>query len=90
VSDGAGNRTLSTVTSVTVANPVAPGDEIVLYASDAIIAGDWRMVSDSTAASGKRLQNPDAGSARLTYVPTTPSSYVDLWFEALAGKPYRL
>ncbi len=37
VSDAAGNRTLSTVTSVTVVNPVAPGDEIVLYASDATV-----------------------------------------------------
>jgi hypothetical protein len=90
VSDEAGNRTLSAVTSVTVANPVAPGDEIVLHASDAIIAGDWRKVYDSTAASGKRLQNPDAGAVRLSYVPTMPSSYVDVWFEALAGKPYRL
>ncbi len=26
----------------------------------------------------------------MTYVPTRPASYVDLWFDALAGKPYRL
>jgi hypothetical protein len=90
VSDAAGNRTLSAVTSVTVANPVAPGDETVLYASDATVAGNWRLVDDNTAASGKRVQSPDAGVPRLTYVPTRPTSYVDLWFDALAGKPYRL
>jgi hypothetical protein len=90
VSDAAGHRTLSSVTSVKVANPVAPGDEIVLYASDATVAGNWRFVDDGTAASHKRVQYPDGGAARLSYVPTRPTSYVDLWFDAPAGKPYRL
>jgi exonuclease III len=89
-SDAAGNRTLSTVTPLTVSNPVAPGEEVVLFASDAAYAGTWRLVDDSTAANGKRIQSPDAGASRLTYVPTRPASYVDLFFDAVAGKPYRL
>ncbi|MEP6915056.1 MAG: Ig-like domain-containing protein, partial [Acidobacteriota bacterium] len=89
-SDAASNRTLSTVISVTVANPVAPGDEIVLYPSDATIAGAWQRVNDSTAASGVRLQSPDAGAPQLGWVPTRPTSYVDFSFDALAGKPYRV
>ncbi len=91
VADGAGNRTLSALRSVTVQNAVAAGDEIVLHAGEATtIAGNWQLVPDITAASGARLQNPDAGNAKQPYALTNPASRVELSFDAIAGKPYRV
>jgi beta-lactam-binding protein with PASTA domain/regulation of enolase protein 1 (concanavalin A-like superfamily) len=91
VSDSAGNRTLSALRSVTVQNPVSTGDEIVLRGIEATtISGNWQLVPDSTAASGMRLQNPDAGNPKQTYALTNPANRVELSFYALAGKPYRL
>jgi Big-like domain-containing protein len=88
--DAASNRTLSAVVTVTLANPLAVGDEAVLYASDATVAGAWQRVSDGTAAEGVRLQSPDAGVPQLGWVPTRPTSYLDFSFDAVAGKPYRV
>jgi beta-lactam-binding protein with PASTA domain/regulation of enolase protein 1 (concanavalin A-like superfamily) len=90
-SDAAGNRTLSALRSVTVQNAVAAGDEIVLHAGEATtIAGNWQLVPDTTAASGARLQNPDAANAKQPYALTNPASRVELSFHAIAGKAYRV
>ena len=69
----------------------APIDEIVLYAAQApLVAGAWAVTLDPTAAGGARLQNPNAGAAKLTQALAAPISYFDLTFNADAGKPYRL
>jgi hypothetical protein len=65
--------------------------EIVLYASQAPTkVGNWTAVSDSTAAGGARLVNPDAGLPKITAASPSPSSYVEMTFAATAGKPYRI
>ena len=75
--------------SVTAASPTAT--EIVLYAADApTIAGDWQIVADASAAGGRRLQNPNAGAAKLSTPLAEPTSYFELTFVADAGRPYRL
>ena len=68
---------------------LGPGD-ILMYASRATVAGNWTVVSDSLAAGGRRLFNPDAGLAKVTSPPAAPSDYVELTFTAQAGIPYRL
>lgn len=69
----------------------APAPEVVLYASDATITGTaWTRVSDTTAAAGTRLHNPDAGAAKVTTAQAQPGSYFDLPLDAVAGVPYRL
>ncbi|HUE83077.1 MAG TPA: endonuclease/exonuclease/phosphatase family protein [Pyrinomonadaceae bacterium] len=65
--------------------------EVVLYASQAPVkVGNWSSVSDSTAAGGARLTNPDAGLAKITTPAANPSSYAEFTFSASSGKAYRL
>jgi hypothetical protein len=84
-----------TATSATVALSVTTASsstaEVVLYATEATtVAGNWQFVTDTTAASGRRLQNPNAGAAKVTVPLAAPASYVELTFTADAGRPYRL
>jgi phosphatidylserine/phosphatidylglycerophosphate/cardiolipin synthase-like enzyme len=73
--------------------PPPDGDplEQVLYASTAAITGGaWRVAADPSAAGGSRIENPDAGGAKITTAFANPSSYVELTFQAEALTPYRL
>ena len=75
------------------APPVSPGDldEIVLHASvEPQIRGGWNVTADPSAASGARLQNPDAGAAKLATALAAPAQAFDLTFNAAAGRAYRL
>ena len=46
--------------------PPPPSGEIVLHAATApTVVGSWTMVNDATAASGRRLYNPNAGAAKV-------------------------
>jgi hypothetical protein len=72
--------------------PPAAGD-IVVRASDfdlADIAGRWALATDSTAAGGVALDNPNAGAAKVTTALASPSTYAEVIFDAVAGVPYRL
>jgi Right handed beta helix region len=65
--------------------------EIVLYAATApVIAGAWSVVADSTAAGGSRLQNPNAGAAKILAPLASPASYFELTFSAAANTPYHV
>jgi len=73
-----------------VAGGTATGDtEVVLYAKDAVIGGGWTVTSDTTAAGGARLQNPNAGAAKFS-VQASPTQYFDMTFTAERGIGYRL
>jgi hypothetical protein len=64
---------------------------IVMYAgTPAVAAGNWTIVSDTSAAGGKRIQNPNLGAAKLSTALASPANYFELRFDAEAGKPYRL
>jgi len=69
--------------------PPGPGD-VVLYAADAVAASAWTVVADPSAAGGRRLHNPDAGSAKVTVALPSPARYFEQTFEAQAGVPYHL
>ena len=76
--------------TVTVSNG-ASADDIVLYASDAQVrAGSWRVVSDTTAAGGKRLEQPQAGAATIDPPLSNPVHYVELSVSVVPDKNYRL
>jgi Putative Ig domain len=65
--------------------------EIVLYASDAsVISGTWSLVSDSAAAGGARIWNPDQAAAKLTTPLANPANFFEITFEADAGVGYHL
>ena len=67
----------ATATSRRVTTPfptISPGD-VVLYASEASVrVGSWSPVSDATAAGGARLNNPNAGAARLDTAARHPGA----------------
>jgi hypothetical protein len=71
--------------------PDPDAGDVVLWASEAPVrVGPWNIVTDSTAAGGKLLQNPNAGAAKLTTAVANPTNYFELNFNAEAGVPYRL
>jgi hypothetical protein len=77
--------------AVTVARPSSGAADVVVHARRASLkAGTWRLVSDQTAAGGERLEHPDAGAPKVLTPQATPTSYVELTFNAEAGHGYRL
>jgi endonuclease/exonuclease/phosphatase family metal-dependent hydrolase len=71
--------------------PAAAAGDIVLYAGSATtVAGSWSRVSDSTAAGGARLSNPDAGAAKLTAPLASPPAYFEVAFTPQTGVAYHL
>ena len=65
--------------------------DVVLYAADATkIAGTWSLVADATAAAGRRLSQPNAGTAKLVTALAAPANYFELTFNAEAARGYRL
>jgi hypothetical protein len=71
--------------------PAATGaPEVVLYAARATVAAGWTVTPDSSAATGARLQNANAGAAKLTIPPAAPAHYFEMTFNAQAGLGYRL
>jgi hypothetical protein len=65
--------------------------EIVLYTSAAKIVGNaWSRIADTTAADGSRVWNRDRGAARIKTAYASPSSYVEITFQAEAGVAYHL
>ncbi|MEP6917656.1 MAG: Ig-like domain-containing protein, partial [Acidobacteriota bacterium] len=88
---GAATTSAAVVVQVSTGATATQTDEIVLYARAApVIAGNWLVTPDASAAGGARLQNPDAGAPKVTQALAAPSSYFDLTFTADAGKAYRL
>ena len=71
--------------------PPASAPDVVVYARHASLkAGTWRLVSDLTAAGGERLEHPDAGAPKVPTPLAAPANYVELTFNAEAGRGYRL
>jgi hypothetical protein len=71
--------------------PPPSATDIVLYAAEAPVkAGAWQVASDTAAAGGARLWNPDAGIAKLGAPLAAPPSYFEMTFNPQAGVGYRL
>jgi hypothetical protein len=68
------------------------GDKTVLRASHFRVTGSrWQIVSDSSAAGGTALFNPNAGQAKPSATTiANPASYLEATFPAAAGVPYRV
>ncbi|MEW6127522.1 MAG: PKD domain-containing protein [Acidobacteriota bacterium] len=90
VTDNLGARASASIT-ISVTNPPPAPTDVVLYAAESLVkVGSWQVISDSTAAGGRRLQNPDLGIAKLNTPMTKPKHYFEMTFNAQAGVPYRL
>ncbi len=69
----------------------AAASDIVLYAAEATRrAGTWRVVADSTAAGGSRLEQPNANAATIATPLANPQHYVEYSIIVDAGVPYHL
>jgi hypothetical protein len=76
--------------SVTVSNGLS-ADDIVIYAAEAPVrAGSWRVVTDTTAAGGRRLEQPDAGAATIDPPLANPAHYVEVPITVQADRNYRV
>jgi hypothetical protein len=84
-----GKRAASTRT-VTVSNGPS-SDDIVFYAADVPVrSGSWRIVTDSTAAGGRRLEHPEAGAGTIDPALANPAHFVEFSVNVEAGRTYRL
>ena len=73
------------------AQTLAP-DDVVLWtagASPAAVHGDWVRESDTTAAGGIVLRNPDRGRTKGA-VLAAPANYFDMQFTAKASTAYHV
>jgi Calcineurin-like phosphoesterase/Purple acid Phosphatase, N-terminal domain len=72
-------------------NRTTAASDLVLYAAEAARrAGTWRVVPDSTAAGGSRLEQPNAGAPQITPPLANPQHYVEYPIVVEAGVPYHL
>src|ERR1041385_2553314 len=65
--------------------------DVVLYGSDvSTMVGAWSKVTDSAAANGIRVYNPNANAAKISAPQSNPANYFEASFNADAGTPYHL
>jgi endonuclease/exonuclease/phosphatase family metal-dependent hydrolase len=77
--------------AVPVAGQTAANGDIVLHARRAaVVTGAWSLVSDTSAAGGVRIANPEAGAAKLETALASPRDYFELPFTAEPGRGYHL
>lgn len=63
---------------------------VVLYASRAARVGTFAVLTDTTAAGGQALHQPNAGVPKIATPETAPSSRAELTFTADAGRAYHV
>jgi hypothetical protein len=64
---------------------------VVRYPATAAVAhGTWRVVADTTAAGGSRIDQADTGAAKIAMPLASLENYFELTFTADANRPYRL
>ena len=72
--------------------PPPSSTDVVIYAAQdaATLRGAWRVESDATAIGGSKVRHPNAGAAKVASAAATPLNFVDLPFNAEAGRGYRI
>jgi len=74
----------------TTFGPNAQGDIALPAGTATTRVGKWSVASDTTAAGGVAIRNPDAAAAKVTSAVATPADYFEMTFTAEAGRAYRL
>ncbi len=78
------------VVSVTTPEPDASA-EVVLHAwRAATVVGNWQVVTDPTAAGGARMSSMDLRGRKGATLKAAVGDYLEMTFNAEAGRPYRL
>jgi hypothetical protein len=74
--------------------PATHASTIVIWTSTDVAAsnvnGNWQWLTDSTAAGGSALWNPDHGMSRISPPLAAPANYFTTTFNAVGGVPYHL
>jgi phosphatidylserine/phosphatidylglycerophosphate/cardiolipin synthase-like enzyme len=71
--------------------PTTGSAEVVLYAGKATTkVGAWQVESDSTAAGGVKMRNPNLNAPKIVSASADPASYFEMTFTAEAGVGYHL
>ena len=73
--------------------PPSSASNVVIWAANVPtgnLRGTWRRESSGSAAGQVVLRNPDAGAGKIATALASPSNYVDISFNAVAGTAYRL
>jgi hypothetical protein len=68
----------------------AVGDIVYYVAEAPVRAGSWRVVADTSAAGGSRLEQPNVNAPRITTPLAAPAHYVDIPVNVQANTPYHL
>ncbi|MFL6213220.1 MAG: PKD domain-containing protein [Blastocatellia bacterium] len=90
VTDNGGAIASSAVT-ISITAPPLSSENTVLYASEAPVrVGNWRVVSDQTAAGGACISNPDRSVSKVANASANPADYFEMTFDAQAGTAYHL
>jgi len=76
--------------STIVVEPGMPRTIVTYPGESAVLHGTWRVVNDTTAAGGTRVEQSDAGAAKIPTPAADPANYFELTFTADANTPYRL
>jgi phosphatidylserine/phosphatidylglycerophosphate/cardiolipin synthase-like enzyme len=80
-------------TTAGMSNPPPDATTVVMWTANvpaANLHGRWAAISDSTAADGSALQNPDAANAKIAPALASPANYFEQTFNAVSGADYHL
>ncbi len=70
--------------------PLPSGDILLTAGSLTRLSGTWKSIPDPSAAGGVAFGTADLGAAKVSSPLAGPLDYVELTFNAEAGRPYRL
>ena len=67
-----------------------PADRVIHTARATARVGNWQVVPDSTAAGQARMEQPNAGAAKVPTPLASPANYFEAQFHAEAARAYRI
>ena len=67
-----------------------PADRVIHAARATARVGNWQVVRDSTAAGLARMEQPNAGAAKVPTPLSSPANYFEARFHAEAARAYRI
>src|SRR5262249_18859033 len=73
------------------ARGASAASDIVVYASDVTtVSGNWALVSDASAAGGKKMSSGDSGVSTTAAPLANPTDFFDAPISAVGSTPYHV
>jgi hypothetical protein len=82
--------TLAATETLSAAAVSSPGTIVLRTADASRTFGNWQRITDTTAAGGAALRNPDLGASKVAPALANPGTYFELTFSARAATPYHV